>query len=484
MRFPSALLLTALLAPAAAADDLGVAATFPIQAHSFALHPTLPRLYVSVPAGNSVAVIDTESLTTLAVPFVGSAPRGLALSEDASRLYVATSGATSIAVLDTATLQLLAPLPLPVAPSDVEVGPQGRVFATPLAQSGGIMQYDTVGGSYLGAFQGTASVYASGLLEISPDRETLYFANRGLSPGTLAAFDVSSPTPVQLYQNAHGSLGSNGQDLSLSHNGRLISYACGGGNFSYDIFVISTLTWGVHGSLACGPYPREITYAPNDRIAYVVHTGGEIDRFDVQTFLPLAPIPTVGEATELVVEHTGRYVFAAFDTQLRAYKTGFGPPGFAPFCPGDGSVAACPCGNEGTPGLGCGSSVVPGGAAIAPSGSVEADPVTGTDTVVLMASGLPLVTTVVFLQGSSPIAPTPFGDGLRCTGGELVRIAVVAATMSMAQYPGAGDPSVSQRGGVALGTGILRYYQAYYRDLNSFCTSAPFNVTSGVAIGW
>jgi DNA-binding beta-propeller fold protein YncE len=467
------------------ADDVGIAQTYPLFASRFVMHPTQPRLFVSLGSSNAVAIIDTNTLAMVGSALVGSAPRGMAFSQDGSKLFVATSGATSIAVLDTTTLQLLTPLSLPTQPFDVEVGLNGRVFATPVSQSTGIMQVDSNTGTYLGQFDFGVFIYGSGLLEISPDRRTLYFANRGLSPGTLAAYDVSTPTPVLLYQNPFGTLGSNGEDPTLSHNGRFISYACGSGNQNYDIFKISTFGWGVFGSWQCGAYPQVIAFSPNDRTAYIIHTA-QIDRFDALTFLPLSPIPTVGQAHELIVEPTGRYIFAAFDTQMRAYKTGFGPQGFTPFCFGDGTQAtACPCANSGAAGHGCGNSATANGALLSARGSVTPD-ASGTDTVVLTASGVPTGSMVIFLQGSTPIANgATYGDGVLCLDGTLVRLGVATSSSGTAEYPAPGQPSISHRSAIELGTGLLRYYQTYYRDLDqSFCTPSTFNVTNGIEIGW
>ena len=76
-----------------------------------------------------------------------------------------------------------------------------------------------------------------------------------------------------------------------------------------------------------------------------------------------------------------------------------------------------------------------------------------------------------------------FGDGLRCAGGQLTRLGT--ATNSGAgpsQYPGFFQQSVSVRGGVTQpGT---RTYQAWYRNVATFCTPAGFNTSNGWEIFW
>ena len=62
------------------------------------------------------------------------------------------------------------------------------------------------------------------------------------------------------------------------------------------------------GSFDTGPYPREVAFSPDDRVVYAVHTEGEINVFDANTFLSLGGIFASGEASELKVDSTGRYI--------------------------------------------------------------------------------------------------------------------------------------------------------------------------------
>jgi hypothetical protein len=77
----------------------------------------------------------------------------------------------------------------------------------------------------------------------------------------------------------------------------------------------------------------------------------------------------------------------------------------------------------------------------------------------------------------------PFGDGLHCAGGALVRIAQRSAFAGSVAYGAgvAGDSPISVRGGVTPGR---RVYQVIYRDAMPFCTSAHFNTTNGISVTW
>jgi hypothetical protein len=108
--------------------------------------------------------------------------------------------------------------------------------------------------------------------------------------------------------------------------------------------------------------------------------------------------------------------------------------------------------------------------------------------VTLRASGMTPSATLLFFQGTGKVAGglgTSFGDGLRCVNGSVVRMAVRHATAGSASFGHAiaGDTSVSAAGhlGPALAT---RYYQAWYRDAQSFCTSATYNLTNAITIRW
>ncbi len=297
-------------------------ATFNFPATQFAMHPVKNHLYVTSSSLNSVMIINTSTLTLIDTIPVGSIPQGLAFSELGDKLYVATSGASYIEVIDTNSLEIVDNLSVPQSPYDLEMGCNGILYATPAPQSIGIMRIDSNSGDYLGDFSGGVFIYSAGLLQVSADKQYLYFCNRGLSPGTLARFNILGSTPVLEKKNGHGDLGSNGQDIALSYSGDWVTYAVGGGNFGYDIALIQSADFQILGTFDVGPYPREAQFSPDDKIFYAVHTSGHIDVWDTESFLQQPSISTSGEAYELFVEPRGRYLFAAIGSELRVYDTG------------------------------------------------------------------------------------------------------------------------------------------------------------------
>jgi hypothetical protein len=151
------------------------------------------------------------------------------------------------------------------------------------------------------------------------------------------------------------------------------------------------------------------------------------------------------------------------------------------FCAGDGSAGACPCGNLSAPGsgAGCANSLGVGGL-LAASGIASL----AGDTLVLAGEGMPNAT-VLYFQGTTRQnggTGSPFGDGLRCAGGTVVRLAATTNVAGASRYPFGPNAPVSVRGSV--GTPGVRTYQAWYRNAASFCTGDTFNLTNGVEIAW
>ncbi len=152
--------------------------------------------------------------------------------------------------------------------------------------------------------------------------------------------------------------------------------------------------------------------------------------------------------------------------------------GAATFCGGD--QGWCPCA-VGQAGAGCPSSFAGSGASLVGTGSMQVS----NDTFQLVATNVSS-STVTFFQGTTAqnlALGALFGDGLRCAGGSLIRLAGVQSVGGVAQYPGPGATSISVRGALPA-SGGFRTYQVSYRNSVSYCTSATFNLTNGVAVEW
>jgi hypothetical protein len=158
------------------------------------------------------------------------------------------------------------------------------------------------------------------------------------------------------------------------------------------------------------------------------------------------------------------------------------PTAGTPFCFGDGSATACPCGKASTPGAdqGCLSSIGTGGT-LRGDGAASVT----NDTFTLRGALMPN-SSALYFQGTTDLVGglgAVFGDGVRCAAGTVIRLGTKSNSAGASQYPSAGDPPVSVRGLVPAGGG-QRYYQIWYRNAAAFCTVSTFNLTNGLSVTW
>ncbi|MBK7876843.1 MAG: alpha/beta hydrolase [Planctomycetes bacterium] len=147
----------------------------------------------------------------------------------------------------------------------------------------------------------------------------------------------------------------------------------------------------------------------------------------------------------------------------------------------------CPCGNVGGVGHGCANSLPWSDGASLVAGGAEASSLT------LQALGVPSTAGCIVLQGDATTTPLAWGDGQRCLGGTLVRIAYVQAQAGAARFPepALGDPPIQVRSaqrGAPIPPGATRHYQVHYRNsATAFCPApagGTFNATNAVRVVW
>src|SRR5271169_1499830 len=81
---------------------------------------------VSNEKGNTITVLDANSLEVTKTIPVGQRPRGIVLSKDMNELYICASDDDQIDVLDLNTYQLKAPLPSGADPETFALHPDGK----------------------------------------------------------------------------------------------------------------------------------------------------------------------------------------------------------------------------------------------------------------------------------------------------------------------------------------------------------------------
>jgi len=143
----------------------------------------------------------------------------------------------------------------------------------------------------------------------------------------------------------------------------------------------------------------------------------------------------------------------------------------------DGALASCPCANPGNPDTGCDISQGTGGVGL----SLAIQQNTPQNRVTWSGTGFPAASTptsiVIRATSLDPGAPVVFGDGLRCIGTPLVRLA--------ATFASGGTATHSHGHGTGAGSGTF-HYQLWFRNTPvMFCNpTAAFNLSSGRTLTW
>jgi hypothetical protein len=151
------------------------------------------------------------------------------------------------------------------------------------------------------------------------------------------------------------------------------------------------------------------------------------------------------------------------------------------YCYGDGSGAACPCGNSGGACAGCANSSGTGATL-----SVAGTPSLTADSIVLTADGLVSNLPCLFFSGTNQINTgngVAFGDGLRCAGNAAVRIEVSAADVNGSCSSSVEVSTHGQAYGNTLSAGEVVNYQCWYRDNTGVCGNSH-NLTNGLTLTW
>jgi hypothetical protein len=149
-------------------------------------------------------------------------------------------------------------------------------------------------------------------------------------------------------------------------------------------------------------------------------------------------------------------------------------------CFGDGTGTKCPVNNPGRPGHGCDNSTGMGGALLRATGF----PCVSEDSVLLSVRGLPLGTTVIYMQAAKlALKPYVFGDGLMCMGSPDTHLANKNSIDSTSRYPEFGEPTPSQSGKIPT-AGATVYYQVLYRDRYLGSVHSNFNLSNAWCTTW
>ena len=206
---------------------------------------------VADPARNVFyATLDTQEIITINASTGGITDREM-VSDDLGALAVASDGSKLYVALDTAETVEEYSLPgVNFSRTYTPSGNQGNypgLAAKPgrlyVSRQSGLAVMDTATGAEL--YYGNPISPGSGIwsnravLRLSPDGNTLYAMNNGLSPASIDVVDVTEDTPRYLGEDCcHGCIGGNGRTIELSPDGSLAYVAVGG---QYHLQVLSAV---------------------------------------------------------------------------------------------------------------------------------------------------------------------------------------------------------------------------------------------------
>lgn len=194
-----------------------------------------------------------------------------------------------------------------------------------------------------------------------------------------------------------------------------------------------------------------------------------------------APVGTPFGRVELIGNYNPSFGgFLQLDDMQADFDSTCGPSGpGAKQCLGDGVDNICPCGNNNdgsgarANAAGCANSAFSSGCNLDGSGSSS---IAANDAVLCFDGAVPGQIGLLF--GGTIRISVPFGDGIRCCGGNTRRLQLIVADAT-----GAGCSSVSLSGLVGALPGDQWCYQYWYRDPAGPCGSA-FNLSNGYKITW
>lgn len=166
---------------------------------------------------------------------------------------------------------------------------------------------------------------------------------------------------------------------------------------------------------------------------------------------------------------------ACLNTITLIEQFGAGQDPTTPFCFGDGTGTACPCGNLSTMGAdeGCVNSTGLGAKLSATGSDQVAD-----DNVVLHVEQARASQPGVFIQGRTQIE-VPFRDGLLCMGNPTERLEFVFTDAA-----GVADSTVSLVTAGVIAPGDTVHYQYWYRDPALSPCGSGSNLSSAGTLSW
>ena len=292
------LALTILTARASAAFDLGAPATQVIA------DPARDVFYASTTTGEVLVIDVPTQAVTARIPVAAGTTRGLALDPGNDILLVAVAG--DLVVVDLASLSVTGTVSLALSRdvASVTMGRAGRAYAL-CEDELSIVDTDALAEVRTWIAPSGQFFYAP-MGRVTPDGSRLLVLDRGLSPASFYAYDVSTDDPCYEGEDqCHGCMGENGQDFTVLADGRALM-ACG---YPYHVKVLTSGgILGEQSALLTGPYPNAVAVSRDGTRWHASPQDGRVLTFDAATSCPLHVQATAGYVVDggLIVASSGK----------------------------------------------------------------------------------------------------------------------------------------------------------------------------------
>ncbi|MDQ6860332.1 MAG: putative Ig domain-containing protein [Verrucomicrobiota bacterium] len=252
--------------------------TPPLQTQSFPvsssplplLDPVRPRIYAII-GGSSLQVIDSESLAVIRTYNFDTTIGGVTIAPDGSMLYLTLPYVHIIAPLDPVTF--IAPPYLHtgiVTPGAIELGGDGYFYVSDLSVPGFVHRMDPQTGAEVSQFAPLPRTsYGRITFKVSPDRNTLFVGEIGVTAPSLAKYALSTAAAPALVQRLD-TTGGYASSLSLSPDGKLLAFTAQGSGASAPQPTLLRSTADLNVAVARLPvsgYAGEVAFSPDGLFA-------------------------------------------------------------------------------------------------------------------------------------------------------------------------------------------------------------------------
>ena len=220
------------------------------------------QVFLSDPSNGKIVVTDYSGNVLKQLTTNLSGVHGLELSADSGTLYAAVQDMDAIAVIDTATDTETTRYTVGDKPLSVALAGGKLWFGYGGDAAGNIGSVDLTGDQHEVTLSQDNSWYSAPVLDAAPGTDTLVAGQRGISPATVASYDVSSGTATKLASTTDA--GENLRDLKATPDGKDVVVASG---YPYYHQVLKTADLNEDGKYTSTNYPNAVAIAPDGTVA-------------------------------------------------------------------------------------------------------------------------------------------------------------------------------------------------------------------------